>query len=450
MAATTTPKSGSWPSFSARIRARGYRTLFLADAVVLYGSMVAINTARFGFSWPTYPLSHYVIGFALATLIHLTVGYFGGLYEHEHRLAQRVWLPRVTWLTSLSVLLDAGAALVTGRYLMPRFNLAIFAVVASVGLTATRWISRRLVKRRIGLPRVLLVGGERDVLRGEEHVSHAPEATIAGHLDTTDGLLEAVERTGATDVLLLSPDGLESIYPEPLTALEQRGIGVLHRVGAKDTLLGLKEVREVAGMPVVPVRSHAMPRSSAHFKRLGELGFLIVVSPAVLVVLALTAIYVRIIAGPGIILRQVRIGRGGKPFTMVKFRTMVPDAEEGKGPQLSHSGDPRIIPAAAWLRKTRLDEVPQVWNIVRGEMSIVGPRPERPELTAEFEAAIPGYARRHEIPPGITGLAQVQGRYSTDPDFKLGHDLQYLVNWSFLLDMQILVRTVWVVIARRV
>src|SRR5690606_10220704 len=139
----------------------------------------------------------------------------------------------------------------------------------------------------------------------------------------------------------------------------------------------------------------------------------------------------------GIILRQVRVGKGGQPFTMVKFRTMIPDAEEGVGPQLSREGDPRIIPAAAWLRKTRLDEIPQVWNIGRGEMSIVGPRPERPELTAEFEAAIPGYARRHEIPPGITGLAQVQGRYSTDPDFKLGHDLQYLVNWSFVLDLQI-------------
>lgn len=437
-------------SLGHRLRARGYRTLFVADGLVLYGSMVAINTARFGFRWPTYPLSHYLIGFGVATVVHLTVGYFGGLYEHEQRLAQRVWLPRVLRITAVAVLIDGAAALLTDRYLMPRFNLVVFACVATLGLTATRWLSRALVVRRNGVARVLLIGDPHDVARGIEHLDDAPEAMIAGHRSTTEGLVDAVRETGATDVLLLASDGLDSIYPEPLTTLGARGIGVLHRVVAKDTLLGLRDVREVAGMPVVPVQTHALPRSSAHFKQLGELAFLLAIAPAILVVLALTAIYVRVVAGPGIILRQVRIGQGGKPFTMVKFRTMVPDAEEGLGPQLSHSGDPRIIPAAAWLRKTRLDEVPQVWNIVRGEMSIVGPRPERPELTAEFEAAIPGYARRHEIPPGITGLAQIQGRYSTDPDFKLGHDLQYLINWSFALDLQILVRTLWVIVVRRV
>jgi len=88
--------------------------------------------------------------------------------------------------------------------------------------------------------------------------------------------------------------------------------------------------------------------------------------------------------------------------------------------------------------------------VVKGEMSIVGPRPERPELTRRNVELIPGYARRHEIPPGITGLAQIHGRYHTDPTFKLGHDLQYLVNWSPILDFEIALRTLWVVIARRV
>ena len=98
----------------------------------------------------------------------------------------------------------------------------------------------------------------------------------------------------------------------------------------------------------------------------------------------------------------------------------------------------------------RLDELPQLWNVWRGEMSLVGPRPERPELTAQFEELIPGYTRRYEIPPGLTGLAQVHGRYDTDPEYKLGYDLQYLVNWSPVLDIEILVRTVWVVLARRI
>jgi lipopolysaccharide/colanic/teichoic acid biosynthesis glycosyltransferase len=97
-----------------------------------------------------------------------------------------------------------------------------------------------------------------------------------------------------------------------------------------------------------------------------------------------------------------------------------------------------------------MDELPQLWNVVRGEMSLIGPRPERPELTAEFERIIPGYRRRHEIPPGLTGLAQIHGRYHTDPEYKLGYDLQYVVNWSPVLDLEILARTVWVVLARRI
>lgn len=434
----------------AALRARGFRTLFVADAIVLYGSMVGINLVRFGFDWPTYPLSHYVVGFAIATVIHLVVGYFGGLYEHEPRLGQRVWLPRVAWITAIAVLLDGVAALVTDRYLMPRGNLVAFLGVATLALTGTRWLSRRLVRRRAGLPRVLLVGSEDEVALAAEHLADLQVAEVVGDARVDADVLERVHETGASEVILLSQPALADLYPEPLTTLERLGVGVLLRVGATETLLGLADVREVAGMPVVPLRSHALPRSSAHLKRVLELTVLVLLSPLILLALLFTATYVRIVAGPGILLRQERVGRGGVPFQMLKFRTMVPNAEEGIGAVLARRDDPRIIPACAWLRRTRLDEVPQVWNILRGEMSIVGPRPERPELTAEHERAIPGYNRRHEIPPGITGLAQVNGRYATDPAFKLGHDLQYLVNWSVVLDLQIMLRTIWVVLARRV
>jgi lipopolysaccharide/colanic/teichoic acid biosynthesis glycosyltransferase len=102
------------------------------------------------------------------------------------------------------------------------------------------------------------------------------------------------------------------------------------------------------------------------------------------------------------------------------------------------------------MRSTRADELPQLWNVLRGEMSLVGPRPERPELVAEIVERVPGYVRRNELPPGLTGLAQIQGRYGTDAEYKLGYDLQYLVNWSIVIDIEILVRTVWVVVSRRV
>ena len=103
--------------------------------------------------------------------------------------------------------------------------------------------------------------------------------------------------------------------------------------------------------------------------------------------------------------------------------------------------DARVEPSLRWLRSSRLDELPRLWNVFRGQMSLVGPRPERPEFTTKLEQQIPGYGRRHSIKPGVTGLAQVYGRYDTDAAHKLGYDLQYLVNWSVTLDTQLLLRS---------
>jgi lipopolysaccharide/colanic/teichoic acid biosynthesis glycosyltransferase len=166
-------------------------------------------------------------------------------------------------------------------------------------------------------------------------------------------------------------------------------------------------------------------------------------------VLGAVTLHQLIVAGRPLLYWQERVGVGGVPFRMVKFRTMGTDAEAAGGARLAEREDPRVIPACRWVRDTRMDELPQLWNVLRGEMSLVGPRPERPELTAGFERSIPGYARRHELPPGLTGLAQIHGRYHTDAEYKLGYDLQYLVNWSPVLDLEILVRTAWVVLARR-
>jgi lipopolysaccharide/colanic/teichoic acid biosynthesis glycosyltransferase len=129
---------------------------------------------------------------------------------------------------------------------------------------------------------------------------------------------------------------------------------------------------------------------------------------------------------------------------------MVRDAESDGRARLASEDDDRVLPALRWMRSTRADELPQLWNVLRGEMSLVGPRPERPELVAEIVQRVPGYVRRNELPPGLTGLAQIHGRYGTDAEYKLGYDLQYLVNWSIVIDIEILVRTVWVVVSRRV
>ena len=202
-------------------------------------------------------------------------------------------------------------------------------------------------------------------------------------------------------------------------------------------------------MPFTRMRTHAMASHQLRLKRLFDLAVILTSLPITLPALTLLALWVRVRGGTGVLYRQTRVGLRGKRFEVVKFRSMVHDAEKS-GPQLSNKEDGRIIDGVRWMRSTRMDELPQLWNVLKGEMSLVGPRPERPELIEEIERDVAGYARRHELPPGITGFAQINGRYETDAAYKLGYDLQYLVNWSLVLDIQILLRTVWVVLSRRV
>jgi exopolysaccharide biosynthesis polyprenyl glycosylphosphotransferase len=140
--------------------------------------------------------------------------------------------------------------------------------------------------------------------------------------------------------------------------------------------------------------------------------------------------------------RQRRMSIDGRIFTMLKFRTMVPDAEAGSGPRWTTRDDPRRTRLGALLRRTNLDELPQLWNVVRGEMSLVGPRPERPELIQEFRKRVPGYMLRHKVKGGLTGLAQINGfRGQTSLEGRLEQDLLYAQTWSLALDLKILVLT---------
>lgn len=433
----------------AGLRRLGFRYLHLIDAATLFGLMAAITVVRFGLDWPTYPLSHYLGGFAVAVAIHMTVYYFGGLYEYEQRLGRPPWLPRAAMLTAVAVGIDGGVALLTGRYLMPRANLVVLLVGASLLVAFNRWVARSLRSRRFGRPRVLLVGIPDDIERARRHLRESePDTEIAGQTSDLGRIAAEVERAGATDVLLITGGSLGEIYPEPLGMLERRRIGVHRHVTPADTLMGLQRTRQIAGMPFVALRARAVPRHRLRFKRLLDLAYLAVMAPVAVPFIGAVALIVRFRAGRGVLYRQVRVGYRGRHFSMVKFRTMVHGAEEASGPVLAGSDDPRVVPGLAWLRRARLDELPQLWNVLTGEMSIVGPRAERPERVSSFEELIPGYGRRHDIPPGITGLAQIQGHYQTDPVYKLGHDLQYIVNWSPILDLELMAKSL-AVMARR-
>jgi lipopolysaccharide/colanic/teichoic acid biosynthesis glycosyltransferase len=166
---------------------------------------------------------------------------------------------------------------------------------------------------------------------------------------------------------------------------------------------------------------------------------LVLLSPIFLLI----ALAVRLTDGGSVLYRQTRVGLRGRLFTILKFRTMQEDAERHLGPIWAVPGDPRCTPIGYYLRRFGLDELPQLWNVLRGDMSLAGPRPERPEFTHRFGKDYPNYDLRHSVRPGLTGYAQIHGwRGHTSLEERLRHDLYYLRHWSLRLDILILLMTV--------
>jgi sugar transferase (PEP-CTERM system associated) len=184
-------------------------------------------------------------------------------------------------------------------------------------------------------------------------------------------------------------------------------------------------------------------------KRSIDLGLSLVIGLLALPLMALTAIAIALESGRPVLYCQERVGENGKLFTLCKFRSMRTDAEKGGQPIWAKDGDDRVTRVGRVIRKTRLDELPQIWNVLRGDMSFVGPRPERPFFVAELSKAIPFYQQRHAVKPGLTGWAQVKYRYGSsleDAMEKLRYDLYYIKHLSIFFDLTIVFDTVKVVL----
>jgi lipopolysaccharide/colanic/teichoic acid biosynthesis glycosyltransferase len=214
-------------------------------------------------------------------------------------------------------------------------------------------------------------------------------------------------------------------------------------------MIGRLRFRIVGDLPLLEARSRPFEPVAAFAKRAFDLLISAVLLVLLTPVLALAALAVAGTSAGGVFYRQIRVGKEGRLFQLWKLRTMRKGAEIETGAVLASPGDPRMTGIGRALRSARIDEIPQLWNVLVGDMSLVGPRPERPEFTGEFAESVPGWTLRHSVRPGLTGLAQVSGEYSTEPEIKLRYDLAYLNNWSFGLDLSILLRTLRVILTRR-
>lgn len=265
---------------------------------------------------------------------------------------------------------------------------------------------------------------------------------VIGHLDDIDDI---INKNQIQDVLVaIEPDRRGELV-EVISKVDKPDITLKLLPDFHQLVSGLNKTNQIFGLPFIEISPQPMPLWERAIKRLMD----ILVSIAVLIlgapVFLVIAIIIKLTSKGPVIYAQERVGRNGKTFTMFKFRTMKQDAEAESGPMWATENDPRVTKVGYWLRKLRLDEMPQLLNVLSGSMSLVGPRPERPHFVDQFKVQIPLYTRRLRVRPGITGWAQVKWKYDeslADVKEKTKYDLYYVENISLMMDMKILINTI--------
>ncbi|MCX6181001.1 MAG: sugar transferase [Bacteroidetes bacterium] len=271
------------------------------------------------------------------------------------------------------------------------------------------------------------------------------------HLGSIINLKEIIKNTGVEEVIIAIETNEQEKINAIIAQLEGKNITIKTIPDVQDILLGSVKMNSILGAALIEVSPDVMPEWQKSVKRLFDLCFsfsaLILGLPLYLAI----AIAVKLSSKGPIFFTQERIGIHGKPFKIIKFRTMVTDAEVN-GPALSKNNDPRITGVGLFLRKTRLDELPQFWNVIIGDMSVVGPRPERKFFIDQIVQRAPHYHYLERVKPGITSWGQVKYGYAENVDQmidRLKFDLIYMENRSLLVDFKIIIHTILIVLQGR-
>ena len=375
-----------------------------------------------------------------------------GLYADRYRPFREILVNLAAAVGLLAIGVSALAFFVRG-FAFPRSVLVMAPGLQFILLAVWHGAQHLRRRSRRGVFRLLTMGAaplSQDLLaKMETSLVENRRLTVGGFvpLDGTETAFEASLLEGMDGVLLLA--GVSGTVRRQMVRLcAQTGRVLLCLPEPEDVLLAGAGVVQFGDVPVLSVEQSCRRQEQQWLKRLLDFGFALAALVASSPFFLLTMGLVRISGSGPVFFSQERVTRHGRRFRLYKFRTMVLNAEADTGPVLSIRNDPRVTPIGRFLRKSRLDEVPQLWNILRGDMSLVGPRPERPVFVDQFSHDIPGYPLRHAVRAGLTGLAQVYGNYATSAADKLVFDLVYIRDWSVLLDLQIVLRTVTAVFRR--
>ncbi|MEM0961817.1 MAG: sugar transferase [Bacteroidota bacterium] len=319
---------------------------------------------------------------------------------------------------------------------------------------AVRLRSPALIAESVGAPAEAT--GETIVERypgGDALPAGAVEVTTAGAPEAAVAELPGlIDRLGVQDVLIALGSDDHATLDEVLRVCDGKSVTLKLVPDFYAAVGGMARTEHTYGLPLIEVLPEPMPVWERRTKRITDVVASVLILLIGLPVWATIGALVRLTSAGPAIYRQKRVGRLGKTFTMLKFRTMIDGAEQHTGPVWAERRDARVTPLGKWLRRLRLDEIPQLVNVLLGQMSLVGPRPERPYFVRQLADEIPLYSRRHRVQPGLTGLAQVKGSYDTSLDTvrqKLKYDLFYIETMSLGLDLKILFQTIRTALAGR-
>ncbi len=293
---------------------------------------------------------------------------------------------------------------------------------------------------------------EKLTITGLERKGKSAAAKEIPRLGSSDDLEAVIAAHGAKEVLIALGSGEHEKIIEVLSRASRSNVGLKIVPDLYDIVSGQARTREIYGFPLIDINPILMRPWELAAKRMLDVSVSALVLALGSPIWALTALAVKASSKGPMVYSQERIGKDSKPFKIYKFRSMYTDAERS-GPQWASKNDPRVTPLGRFLRKSHLDEVPQMWNVLKGDMSLVGPRPEREFFVNQLIRDIPYYNRRHKVRPGVTGLYQtVVHKYDENLDDvrqKVKYDLMYIESMSFRLDLKILFHTAYIMLRGR-
>ncbi|WCK54284.1 sugar transferase [Aneurinibacillus sp. Ricciae_BoGa-3] len=401
----------------------------------------------FGTLIPQNNLDPYIHLIPWISAVAFIIFYMFDLYSNWRRKSLTHLLSAI-FLSIISLSLITMAITFWYRgFAFPRSVLIVAAAVQVFAFAISRTSIWYFAKRFYGKRQVVIIDAELEngLNLVEKFLRHAVGWFIVKDFILLNDWKTSKSRIDSADVVLIGANVHRQEKAEIISFCAKYGKEVLVVPELYELFILGAESQQIDDLLVLSIQPPKLTPAQLFTKRIFDLVFsgllLVLLSPVMLLV----GLGVRYTSPGPVIFKQERLGRNGVPYTIYKFRSMVNNAEKISGPVLATSKDPRITRFGSWIRATRLDEIPQLFNVFKGDMSLVGPRPERSFFIQQFQKTLADYSYRMSVKPGITGLAQVMAKYSTTAEDKLRFDLMYVRGYSFGLDIKILLQTLFVV-----